>query len=421
VRIFYNVIFLFALLLHSVDAFAHGAIAVGENRDRSAIVTWISSDKSTPDEARNEALMGCNSNPDSGGACKILEIYSDTCLGFARGGPFRYVIRFGYDAQTAGVLAKNACIALNVDPTRYLAQTRVCAQHVESACDRTQQPVYASNNQSFAGKNIPGPLTNEPPFWLYLIAGPISVAAILAVFVIFKTRNPTQTGTNFAFAKANNDAASPSPAPPPPQSNTTIPQSSPSPPAAPAQRATLSAIPTPPPPPELPQQAFSDSGPVKGLALRLKRSQRTNALNKILFVLDARMDVSAENRALIQKYSLGSRVVYDSANREAYAAAAKARFESSGYHPGFRDSPGRHVLGAGKAFLNLGMAAVHATVAVLSLRITIDSLMKGVHVECKDMDELLEAEGAIMQAAQNLKGHLDTVTTFDGREETFEL
>jgi hypothetical protein len=47
--------------------------------------------------------------------------------------------------------------------------------------------------------------------------------------------------------------------------------------------------------------------------------------------------------------------------------------------------------------------------------------MKGVHIECKSMDELLGAEHAIVEAAQNLKAHLQTAVTFDGREAIIEL
>ena len=69
----------------------------------------------------------------------------------------------------------------------------------------------------------------------------------------------------------------------------------------------------------------------------------------------------------------------------------------------------------------MGRAGVSAAAAALSLRVTIDSLMSGVHVECKNMDELLEAERAIREAAQNLRAYLDVARTFDGREEIVEL
>lgn len=54
--------------------------------------------------------------------------------------------------------------------------------------------------------------------------------------------------------------------------------------------------------------------------------------------------------------------------------------------------------------------------AALKLNITIGSLQKGQHVECKSLDELLAAEDAILTACKNLKAFLETAATFDGRE-----
>jgi hypothetical protein len=89
--------------------------------------------------------------------------------------------------------------------------------------------------------------------------------------------------------------------------------------------------------------------------------------------------------------------------------------------PGLRDSPGSQLWGVAKSFFWMGRAGISATAAALSLRITIDSLMSGVHVECKSMGELLEAERAIRDAAQNLRAYLNVARTFDGREEIVEL
>lgn len=59
--------------------------------------------------------------------------------------------------------------------------------------------------------------------------------------------------------------------------------------------------------------------------------------------------------------------------------------------------------------------------AALSLRITVTSLISGVHVECKSLEELLGAEKAIQIAATNLKNYIDVAGTFDGKEEVIEL
>ena len=55
------------------------------------------------------------------------------------------------------------------------------------------------------------------------------------------------------------------------------------------------------------------------------------------------------------------------------------------------------------------------------MRITISSLIAGVHIECKSMAEIGEAEEAIIEAAQNSKAHLESANTFSGQEELIEI
>ena len=162
--------------------------------------------------------------------------------------------------------------------------------------------------------------------------------------------------------------------------------------------------------------------PTQTAYIRLRRSQRsTKFAGTVLFALDARMEVPAEQRSLITKYKLGDALVYDSADRERYTESANAHVESTRDNPSLLASPKDQLLGVGKTLYRLGRASVSAARAGLSLRVTIWSLLAGVHVECKSMQELLEAENAIVSAAQNLKSYLETATTFDGREEIIEL
>jgi hypothetical protein len=163
-------------------------------------------------------------------------------------------------------------------------------------------------------------------------------------------------------------------------------------------------------------------GPAQTAYLRLRRSQRATAFaGKVLFALDARMEVPAEQRNLISKYRLGDVLVYDSADRQRYTESAKAHLESTRDNPSLLASPKDQLLGAGKTLYRLGRASVSAARAGLALRVTIGSLLAGVHVECKSLEELLEAESAIVSAAQNLKSYLETAATFDGSEEIIEL
>lgn len=160
----------------------------------------------------------------------------------------------------------------------------------------------------------------------------------------------------------------------------------------------------------------------KGIVLKLKRSQRSSFSKKIIFVLDARIQLTAEEGELIGKYRLYNDVVYESANRKARNEATLAHLEmTASSKTSFRDSTGTQMLGVGKTFYRLARAGISATAAALSLRITISSLIGGVHVECKSMAELMEAEAAIIEAARNVRDYLDLAETFDGREEILEF
>jgi hypothetical protein len=157
------------------------------------------------------------------------------------------------------------------------------------------------------------------------------------------------------------------------------------------------------------------------MQLKLRRSQRTNFTGKIIFTLDARMEVPREECELIERYRLGNRVIYDSADRKAYNEAMQAHVKAMQQDHGYAFNARGQLLGAGKALFRLARVGVTATMAHLSLRITVYSLIKGVHVECDSMEELLEAEIAIDQAGQNLRNFLDHAATFDGREEIREF
>ena len=135
------------------------------------------------------------------------------------------------------------------------------------------------------------------------------------------------------------------------------------------------------------------------MLLKLKRTQRNGGVmgNKLYFCLDARVELSAQERADVDKYKLGKMVIYNSEASKKHLAASATSLATG------------NTFGAVKALASVAMAA-------LNLNISIDGLTNGTHVECKDMDELLGAEEAIMTACQNLKAYLDTAATFDGKE-----
>ncbi len=153
------------------------------------------------------------------------------------------------------------------------------------------------------------------------------------------------------------------------------------------------------------------------MQLKLKRSQRAGGMmgGKVIFGLDARADLSADEQGLVKKYALGKIVVYDSEARKKHAGSAYGHFDDAAHTPGYElSSTGRSLWKGARGLASAAMMA-------LSLRVTVDGLMSGQHIECKDLDELLGAEAAILDACKNLKAYLETAVTFDGREEVVEF
>jgi hypothetical protein len=175
------------------------------------------------------------------------------------------------------------------------------------------------------------------------------------------------------------------------------------------------------PMPKVPVPAIPPSRPPQKLGLMLRRSQRSSIIGTIIYIIDARMELTTEETDLVRKYRLANRLIYESTNRQRHAEATLEHLEFTKKMPRLTESAAIQMLGASKTLYRLFRAGWSATAAALSLRITVGSLIAGVHAECKSMEELLGAENAIVQAAQNLRSYLDTATTFDGGEDFFEL
>lgn len=135
------------------------------------------------------------------------------------------------------------------------------------------------------------------------------------------------------------------------------------------------------------------------MQLKLKRSlKETGMLTKtVIYCLDAVAQFTQEEADAISKYKLGAQVIYSSEAAKQRGMAAVDAINQGG------------VGGLVKGWAHIAMAK-------LSLVVTVNSLVSGQHIECKDMDELLGAESAIYTACQNLRQYLDVAKTFDGRE-----
>jgi hypothetical protein len=140
------------------------------------------------------------------------------------------------------------------------------------------------------------------------------------------------------------------------------------------------------------------------MQLKLRRSQRDGGLvaKNVIFCLDARAELTHFERDNLSRYKLYDQVIYNS-------EAAKRQLDKSVAATSEGTATG------------LLRGVVHLALTALRLNITIRSLERGHHIECKSMDELLAAEEAIMEACRNLKVYLDVAATFDGSEVVVEF
>jgi hypothetical protein len=146
------------------------------------------------------------------------------------------------------------------------------------------------------------------------------------------------------------------------------------------------------------------------LQLKIQRSQRTGGImgNTVFFCLDVRADYSPEEQGNIRKYKLGSQVIYNS-------QAAKKHLDNVNAQLG-RTQTG----GAGERAAGLARGALSLAMAKMSLNISIDSLGRGHHIECKDLEELLEGEDTVRTACKNVTRFLEVAETFNGSETVIE-
>lgn len=137
------------------------------------------------------------------------------------------------------------------------------------------------------------------------------------------------------------------------------------------------------------------------MQLTVRRSQRKAGMisKEVLFCLHAQIRLSNEERHAVDEYKLGKLTVYSSEKHREQAAKSQA------------------ALDGGKLFGGLMAAARTA----MSLRLTIDNLTMGQDVECKSLDEVLDAEEAIRQACENCKQYIAVAQAFDGSEETIDF
>jgi hypothetical protein len=142
------------------------------------------------------------------------------------------------------------------------------------------------------------------------------------------------------------------------------------------------------------------------MRLFFRRSQHAGGVFKggvQIFALDARIELTGEEKDLIHKYQLQKEILYGSEDAKKHAANLGAAAEQK------------------SDWSSVGKMLLSGALLALSLKCTVESLSKGQHIECKDVGELLAAEAALTEAAQRLKSYLEAAVSFDGREQLIDI
>lgn len=126
------------------------------------------------------------------------------------------------------------------------------------------------------------------------------------------------------------------------------------------------------------------------MKLLIRRNQRSGGvLGKPVFMLSVRAEISSEEHAAITKYKMGATVLYDSAP----------------------------LADRGSGLLGLATRMAHHAV---TLSVTVNDLVEGKFIECKDVVELLAIEEQLREAAKMFAEVLNAARNFGG-EEVVEL
>ena len=121
------------------------------------------------------------------------------------------------------------------------------------------------------------------------------------------------------------------------------------------------------------------------MKLLLRRDQKSGLTGKVTFTLDARTQLTDEEAANVKKYKLGKEVLYE-----------KRKVDWDGTRL-------------------IGVAARLAAKAI-NLTVTVDDLVKGKHLECKDIVEMRAVEEQLKEASALFKDVLETAAHFGGEE-----
>ncbi len=119
--------------------------------------------------------------------------------------------------------------------------------------------------------------------------------------------------------------------------------------------------------------------------LRVRRDQRSSLLGKVIFQLDVKAELEQSEAEALSRYKFGDAILY-------------SKFEMADGGSGL-----------------LGVASRLAFKAA-NISVTVDDLVRGKRIECKDIVEMLAVEEQIKEAAKTFKNVLSAAAHFGGEE-----
>ncbi|WP_374652305.1 hypothetical protein [Dongia sp.] len=122
------------------------------------------------------------------------------------------------------------------------------------------------------------------------------------------------------------------------------------------------------------------------MKLLLRRNQKSGMLSSsITFTLDARAELADAESEAVKKYKMGKTMLYQKMELK---------------------DPGSGLMGL----------ASRLAFKMMNITVTVDELVSGKHIECKDIIEMRAVEEQIKEACENFKAILDTAAHFGGEE-----
>ena len=126
------------------------------------------------------------------------------------------------------------------------------------------------------------------------------------------------------------------------------------------------------------------------MKLRLNKSQRSSGVmsKKVMFSLGAQVDLTAQEAEYVKKYKMGREVIYN-----------KDRINQKAALPS-----------------TVGGLVRDISAMTMNINLTVDDLVKGRTIECKDIVEMIDAEESVKSACQGMKNLLEACAGFEGEE-----